>query len=65
MSFDLNETYKQVEGKIKATTTYKDVRKNYDDAKKLANGSEGEFQEGKEKDEKVAKYQIKASPGSS
>ena len=49
MSFDLNETYKQVEGKIKATTTYKDVRKNYDDAKKLANGSEGEFQEGKNK----------------
>jgi len=48
MPFDLNETYKQVEGKIKATTTYNEVRKAYDDAKKTAEGAEGEFQEAKD-----------------
>lgn len=49
MPVDLNETYKQVEGKIKATTTYNEVRKAYLDAKKHADGAEGEFQEAKDK----------------
>ena len=49
MPIDLNETYKQVEGKIKATATYNKVREDYLAAKKLADGLEGEFQEAKDK----------------
>jgi hypothetical protein len=49
MPADLNQTYKKVEDKIKATTTYNQVRRAYDDAKKNAEGSEGEFQESKDK----------------
>ena len=49
MSVDLNDTYKQVEGKTKAVTTYNKVRKDYLAAKKSAEGAEGEFQEAKDK----------------
>ena len=49
MSVDLNDTYKQVEGKTKAVTTYNKVRKDYLAAKKSAEGAEGEFEEAKDK----------------
>lgn len=49
MPVDLNDTYKQVEGKTKAVTTYNKVRKDYLAAKKSAEGAEGEFQEAKDK----------------
>ncbi len=49
MSVDLNDTYKQVEGKTKAVTTYNKVKKDYLAAKKSADGAEGEFQEAKDK----------------
>jgi hypothetical protein len=49
MSVDLNDTYKQVEGKTKAVTTYNKVKKDYLAAKKSAEGAEGEFEEAKDK----------------
>ena len=49
MSVDLNDTYKQVEGKTKAVTTYNKVKKDYLAAKKSAEGAEGEFEEAKNK----------------
>ena len=49
MSVDLNDTYKQVEGKTKAVTTYNKVKKDYLAAKKSAEGAEGEFEETKDK----------------
>ena len=49
MPVDLNDTYKQVEGKTKAVTTYNKVKKDYLAAKKSAEGAEGEFEEAKNK----------------
>ena len=49
MPVDLNDTYKQVEGKTKAVTTYNKVKKDYLAAKKSAEGAEGEFEEAKDK----------------
>lgn len=49
MPADLEQSYKDAQSKIKALSTLNEVRKEYDDAKKFAEGAEGEFQESKDK----------------
>ena len=49
MPADLEQSYKDAQSKIKAISTSNEIRKQYDNAKKFAEGAEGEFQEAKDK----------------